>query len=136
MTNEKKNMSAKTKRTSITNELARERNRAAADRTLMAWIRTALAMIGFGFGVGKLYEALEQSNPDQVVDRLNSSIIVGEALIALGVLGLLAAVIQHMSILRQINNEQYIYRPPRALPMIVAALLLSIGVFAFVSILL
>jgi putative membrane protein len=129
-------MSAKTKKTSITNELARERNRAAADRTLMAWIRTALAMIGFGFGVGKLYEALEQSNPDRVVDPLNSSKIVGEALIALGVLGLLAAVVQHLKILKQINDEQYVYRPPRALPMIVAVLLLSIGVFAFVSILL
>ena len=29
----------------IANELARERNREAADRTLMAWIRTALALI-------------------------------------------------------------------------------------------
>ena len=102
----------------------------------MAWIRTALAMIGFGFGVGKLYEALEQSNPGQVVDPLHSSRIVGEALIALGVLGLLAAVVQHLKILKQITSEQYIYRPPRALPMIVAVLLLSIGVFAFVSILL
>jgi uncharacterized membrane protein YidH (DUF202 family) len=34
-------------------ELARERSREAADRTLMAWIRTALGLIGFG--VGKFY---------------------------------------------------------------------------------
>ena len=128
-------MSENVKKTSTTNELARERNRAAADRTLMAWIRTALAMIGFGFGVGKLYEALEQSYPDRVVDPLHSSKIVGEALIALGVVGLLAAIIQHWSILKQMEEEQYIYRPPRTLPMIVALLLLSIGVFAFVSIL-
>ena len=129
-------MSENVKKTSTTNELARERNRAAADRTLMAWIRTALAMIGFGFGVGKLYEALEKANPDQVSDPLNSAQIVGEALIALGVLGLLAAVVQHWRILKQIEDEQYIYRQPRALPMIVAALLLLIGAFAFVSILL
>jgi putative membrane protein len=61
-------MSENLKKTSTTNELARERNRAAADRTLMAWIRTALAMIGFGFGVGKLYDALEKANPERVVD--------------------------------------------------------------------
>ena len=128
-------MSEEIKKTSTTNELARERNRAAADRTLMAWIRTALAMIGFGFGVGKIYEALEQSYPDRVVDTLHSSKIVGEALIALGVLGLLAAIIQHWRILKQIEETQYIYRPPRALPVIVALLLLAIGVFAFVSIL-
>jgi inner membrane protein YidH len=36
-------------------ELAREWSREAADRTLMAWIRTALGLIGFGFGVGKFY---------------------------------------------------------------------------------
>jgi putative membrane protein len=39
---------------SVANELARERNREAAERTLMAWIRTALSLIGFGFGIGKL----------------------------------------------------------------------------------
>ena len=39
---------------SLTNELARERNREAADRTLLAWIRTRLAVISFGFGIGRL----------------------------------------------------------------------------------
>ena len=129
-------MSEVTQKVSTTNELARERNRAAADRTLMAWIRTALAMIGFGFGVSKLYDALEKANPDRVKDTLNSAYVVGEALIALGVLGLLAAVIQHSQILKKIGDEQYIYRAPRALPMIVSIILLMIGVFAFVSILL
>ena len=129
-------MGENVKKTSITNELARERNRAAADRTLMAWIRTALAMIGFGFGVGKLYEALESANPERVSDPLHSAQIVGEALIALGVLGLLAAVFQYWRILKQIEDAQYIYRQPRALPLIVAALLLLIGAFAFVSIML
>ncbi len=42
-------MSAKSGKVSIANELARDRNRAAADRTLMAWIRTALSLIAFGF---------------------------------------------------------------------------------------
>ena len=129
-------MSENLKRTSITNELARERNRAAADRTLMAWIRTALAMIGFGFGVGSIYDALEEANPGQFSDPLHSTKIVGEALISLGVFGLLAATVQHWKNLKNIDDKQFIYRPPRALPMIVAVLLLLVGVFAFVSILL
>jgi uncharacterized membrane protein YidH (DUF202 family) len=37
--------------TNIATELARERTREAADRTLMAWIRTSLSLIGFGFGI-------------------------------------------------------------------------------------
>src|SRR5579863_1740796 len=45
--------------TNVANELARERNREASERTLMAWIRTALSLIGFGFGIGKLETYLE-----------------------------------------------------------------------------
>src|SRR5215468_8489059 len=37
-------------------ELTKERNRLAADRTLMAWIRTSLSLIAFGFGIGKVYD--------------------------------------------------------------------------------
>ena len=39
--------------TNTSTELARERSREAADRTIMAWIRTSLSLISFGFGIGK-----------------------------------------------------------------------------------
>jgi uncharacterized membrane protein YidH (DUF202 family) len=44
----------------LTNELAKERNRAAYDRTLMAWIRTAISLIGFGFAIAKSYEYIHE----------------------------------------------------------------------------
>jgi uncharacterized membrane protein YidH (DUF202 family) len=44
--------------TDISTELARERTRQAADRTLMAWIRTSLSLIGFGFGIAKYRDIL------------------------------------------------------------------------------
>lgn len=127
-------MSQSLKKTSTTNELARERNRAAADRTLMAWIRTAIAMIGFGFGIGKLSDALEKNKLPP--DDIGSGQIFGEAFITLGVLSLLAAVIQYWRILKRIDNPQYVYTPSRALPMITAISLLAIGLFAFIAILL
>ena len=44
--------------TDVATELARERTRQAADRTLMAWIRTSLSLIGFGFGIAKYRDIL------------------------------------------------------------------------------
>ena len=129
-------MSENLKKTSTTNELARERNRAAAERTLMAWIRTSIVMIGFGFSVGKITDALENADSKIVTDPIHSGLIFGEAFIALGVFGLLAAVVQHWQILKRIEREEYTYRSHRALSMIVAILLLLIGLFAFVAVLL
>ena len=34
-----------------TNELAKERNRAAAERTMTTWIQNCLTLIGFGFAI-------------------------------------------------------------------------------------
>ena len=50
-----------TKQTGInsTTELARVRTREAADRTLLAWIRTSLPLIGFGFTANKVLGVLE-----------------------------------------------------------------------------
>ena len=129
-------MSASLNKTSTTNELAREHNKAAADRALMAWIRSSIAMIGFGFGVSKLYDAFEKTNPDRVSDLFYSTHVVGESFIILGVLSLLAAVVQYWHTLNRISMDQFVYSQSRALPMITAIALLGIGLFAFIAILL
>ena len=129
-------MSENVKKTSTTNELARERNKAAADRTLMAWIRTSIAMIGFGFGIGKLSGALEKAGSKQIADPIHGAQIFGEAFITLGVFSLLAAVIQYWRTLNRISMDQFVYTQSRALPMITAISLLVIGAFAFIVVLL
>jgi len=129
-------MSENVKKTSTTNELARERNRAAADRTLMAWIRTALSLIAFGFSIGKIAEYLQRANPERVLDPIDSARIFGEAFIALGIFGLIAAIVQHRRILKNIKQGEYVYTEPLPLTMITAIILLLIGVFGFVAVLL
>jgi putative membrane protein len=42
-------------------ELAKERNRAAEERTLMAWIRTCLTLISFGFGIERIVAVLDRA---------------------------------------------------------------------------
>jgi uncharacterized membrane protein YidH (DUF202 family) len=116
-------------------ELARERNREAADRTLMAWIRTSLAMIGFGFGIAKFRDVLAEAGLRHGKGPLHDTIVFGLSFIALGTLSLLAAIVQHWRILQHIKREHFHYTGIQPLVLITAILLLIIGLFAFIAIL-
>lgn len=68
----------------------------AAERTLLAWIRTSIAIIGLGFLVARFGLFLAIANPDRpmAIDTMTSTFI-GTAFVWLGaVLVLLAAVQQ------------------------------------------
>ena len=120
----------------VANELARERSRQAADRTLMAWVRTSLSLIGFGFGIARFRDILVEAGlVRRPLEHLNITLIVGLSFIALGVLGLLAATIQHWRILEHIKQDDFQYTGFRPLVFIMAILLMLIGLFAFVGVL-
>jgi putative membrane protein len=120
---------------SIANELARERNREAAERTLMAWIRTALSLIGFGFGIGKLDAYLQGAGLHTRFELPHSSLIFGASFIVVGILGLLAAIVQHARVLKRLSQPDFAYNAMRPIAMTVAAMLMLIGVFGLIAIL-
>ena len=129
-------MHAETRKVNVSNELARERSRQAADRTLMAWVRTALSLIGFGFGVAQFRDILVRT---ELVARRSpeypsTALYFGLAFISLGVLGLLAATIQHWRILQHIKQDEFHYSGFRPLVFIMATGLITIGVLAFIAI--
>ncbi|MGA7878322.1 MAG: DUF202 domain-containing protein [Desulfoferrobacter sp.] len=125
------------KAVSVSTELAKERTREAADRTLMAWIRTCLSLIGFGFGIAKFRDIMVEGGLiHRAGDHISSTLIFGLSFVSLGIFGLLAAVFQHWRILQHIKITNFQYTGFRPVVMITAILLLLIGLFAFISILL
>ena len=116
-------------------ELARERSREASERTLMSWIRTSLALIGFGFGLGKVHHYMETAFPDINLDAVGSTRYFGGAFMVLGTFCLIVAGLQYWRTLKQIKQRHFKYRPPWPLTGTVAALILFIGLLAFIELL-
>jgi len=121
----------------LTNELAKERNRAAYDRTLMAWVRTAISLIGFGFAIAKSYEYIQAETLEETgrfIDQIHAPLWFGMSFILLGMLCILGGVIQYVKVVKQIQTGEFTYGEPRPLAKIIALILLIIGVFALITI--
>ncbi|MFM7035101.1 MAG: YidH family protein [Planctomycetia bacterium] len=118
--------------TSLTNELARERNREAADRTLLAWVRTSLAMISLGFGIERLGQAAVGLDGQLVGFSPLKTRIFGGALILLGVAATLAGMWEHRHMLRAFLDDDYRYtdRPPIARYMGAALVVVGLSALA------
>lgn len=121
-------------------DLASDRTRWAADRTLwaddrtlIAWIRTSLALIGFGFGVGRTLEYLEKIG--NISDPLHTAKIFGGGFIILGVLGLIGAIIQHFRVEKRLKKAGYQRVEPVPMGLLTVIVLVLLGIFAFVMVL-
>ncbi len=71
----------------------------AAERTLLAWIRTGLGLMGVGFAVARFGLFLREMRPGQLAVTAHGSghsVIAGVALVALGVAVNIAAVLHHV----------------------------------------
>lgn len=115
-------------------ELAKERNRAAQERTLMAWIRTSLSLISFGFGIQSIMAILYEQF-EAVVNPPRLSRILGLSFVVLGTGSMLAAAIDHQRQLHRIQRDDLTYKPRRSPALVVAYVLAALGVLAFVGIL-
>ncbi len=114
-------------------ELAKYRSRAAADRTLMAWIRTCLSLIGFGFGIPTIVRAIENTRISHHLNPVRFSVIVGLSFIVTGMLGMFLGLREHRKLLKQIQNNRYTYETSHSAEIIGVALLV-IGLVSFIGV--
>ena len=108
---------------------AQTRTRLALDRTLMAWIRTAAALIALGFGLDKAFELLSPAARPGILGPRGFSLV----LIGSGLLGLLLATIQHDREMKR-SWVQSGARPTFSITSLMAGLFLLVGAVALIAV--
>src|SRR5271157_3805976 len=81
----------------------------AAERTLLAWVRTGMAMMGFGFVVarfGLFLQELGSASGLSARQRTGFSLSVGTTLVFLGVAINVAAALKHWKTVRRLERGQ------------------------------
>jgi putative membrane protein len=102
----------------------------AAERTFLAWIRTGLALMGFGFVVARFGLFLQQLQFLQHTPSVPSyglSLWFGTALIALGVLVNVLSAWHHLRLIRELDRGGPVPFRPSIQAMLIALFLALLG---------
>jgi putative membrane protein len=104
----------------------------AAERTFLAWIRTGLALMGFGFVVARFGLFLQQLRlvEPALQGRANggNSVLFGTALIVTGVLVDIFACWHHVNLVRQLNRGESEFTKPSKASIGLGVFLALVGV--------
>jgi putative membrane protein len=117
------------------------RTRLSLERTIMSWLRTAVALIGFGFALVQYLNHLQQIPGARPAYLPTAPEYLGLALIACGILALLISIWQYWWSIRYLWGEPYtplagVTKEGKHTPVIaVAIVLILIGLFAFFAVL-
>jgi putative membrane protein len=120
------------------NHFAWIRTRYAVDRTFMAWLRTAAAMIGFGFTLVRFFQALSQMQSTNAPRVPQGPMIMGLALIATGIIALLLGLYDYRAVVRHLDSREFQeiadHEHHKNVATIAGVMVIVVGIFAFVSI--
>jgi putative membrane protein len=118
------------------------RTRLALERTIMSWLRTAVALIGFGFAIVQYFNRLQQIPGARAAYLPTAPEYLGLALISCGILALVISIWQYRWSIRYLSGEPFapiagVTDEGMQTPvMAVAILLIFVGLFAFFAVLL
>lgn len=114
------------------------RTRMAAERTLMAWLRTAVSMIGFGFTIVQFFERVATMEGVKAAANPEAPRYLGLALIAGGTLALLVSSWQYHTLVKYLWSDSYqaiaLDKQSKTPALAVSIVMIFIGLFAFVAV--
>lgn len=118
------------------------RTRMAVERTILAWVRTAVSLIGFGFTIVQFFERMADIPGSAPPAFPHAPRYLGLALIFCGIASLVIALWEYRWTVRYLWNSDYapiagMTTDGRRSPVVgVILVLLLVGIFAFFSVLL
>jgi len=111
----------------------RQRDHQANERTFLAWVRTAVALIAFGFAIarfGLITRQLESAltNQSPITHSGISSQNLGLILVIFGIFSILVAALRYNKVYRQIERGDY--RPERFVIWVITAIVTLLGILS------
>jgi putative membrane protein len=105
--------------------------RLAAERNLLAWVRTGLSMIALGFVVAKFglfLRQLAKATKAEVPPGIGTSSWIGALFVALGVVTCAVAAAQHLRFLERLRRGDAYPAPRWSLAIVLAVVLSFLGI--------
>lgn len=110
----------------------------AAERTLLAWIRTSIALMGLGFLVAKFGLFLTEMLVLRGGDPSNSprlSLWIGSVLVMLGIVATLLAGFEHIRTIRRLKIHHFVGPVRLAMTAAIAFIIAATGILMSILIL-
>lgn len=117
------------------------RTRLSVERTMMSWVRTAVALIGFGFTIVQFFDRMQQMPGVNSARFPEAPRFLGLALISCGILALVVSIWEYRWTLRYLWGGSFtpiagMTEEGKQTPILaIAVLLIIIGLFAFFAVL-
>jgi len=96
---------------SLSDRLAVVRTVLAADRTLLAWVRTSVSLIGFGFAIYEVLDHVQKAGVARFVGAQTPRHI-GIFMILVGIVPLALSMLQHWRTVKRLGGTSPIFLNP------------------------
>ena len=120
-------------------KIDRQREHQANERTFLAWLRTSIALIGFGFAIARFGLFLRElqsavTGRDTATHSIISSEDLGFTLVLIGIILIPLSAWRYNKVLRQIENSDY--QASRFMVFLTAIIVMVLGVLSIPFVLL